>query len=87
MPNPSTLHYGLTCQADNYTLHCGYTTMKVTCLNRAVGFEVSNEVKTSDGSSEVVRTYDVLSPSQATDLAHAINRCLMAALEADGPAV
>jgi hypothetical protein len=82
-PNPSTIQFGLTREADNYTLHCGETTIKITCLHRAVGFEVRTKMENSDGSTETVRTYDVLSAVQATDLAHAVNRCLMAALEKD----
>lgn len=83
-PNPSTLKFGLSREADNYTLNCGETIIKLTCLHRAVGFEVRTKMENSDGSVETVRTYDVLSAVQATDLAHAINRCLMAALESDG---
>jgi hypothetical protein len=79
-PTPSPHQNGLTRQADNYTLRCGHTTINITCLHRAVGLEVRTEKENSDGSTETVRTYDVLSSVQATDLAHAVNRCLLSAL-------
>ena len=80
-PNPSTIQQGLTRQGEQIKLHLGETIFTITALNRAVGFETRSQLENSDGSVETIRTYNVLTSTQATDLIFGLHTSMMSALE------